>query len=298
MGQRLVRTDKNGTQYWVDDRCPKCGGTGYIECYAYHDGGICYQCGGSGYGQTSWKVYTPEYQAKLNERRQARNEKRKNDFAEHLPEYFQELGLTSEGHCFVVLAPTFGKSDELKADGARFNGSWWYLDHDDQKWETAEYDASKIIIKDLSKKRVLWFYPGDDSKGQLKYIADDLRAEKRKQGNLKTTSEFYGAEGDKVQVEVILDHMFKFDTTDWTGHDCTKYGFKFSDDAGHHFVWITGKDWWSVLGFNLGDQEFGRREAIDTFIGKTFSLKGSVKAHKEREGLKETVLTRCKILAK
>ena len=28
MGKRLIRTDKNGTQYWVDDRCPKCGGRG------------------------------------------------------------------------------------------------------------------------------------------------------------------------------------------------------------------------------------------------------------------------------
>ena len=75
MGKRLVRTDKNGTQYWVDDRCPKCGGTGFIQCY--YDGGICYQCGGSGYWKTSWKVYTPEYQAKLDERRRRKTEEDK-----------------------------------------------------------------------------------------------------------------------------------------------------------------------------------------------------------------------------
>lgn len=28
MGKRLIRTDKNGTKYWENDDCPKCGGSG------------------------------------------------------------------------------------------------------------------------------------------------------------------------------------------------------------------------------------------------------------------------------
>ena len=31
----LVRVDRNGTHYYVDHKCPKCGGTGY-------DGGIAF----------------------------------------------------------------------------------------------------------------------------------------------------------------------------------------------------------------------------------------------------------------
>lgn len=97
MGKRLVRTDKNGTQYWVDDRCPKCGGTGYIQGYSYQDGGICYQCDGSGYGQTSWKVYTPEYQAKLDERRRLKEEQDRAKFEENIAGYRKELGLDENG---------------------------------------------------------------------------------------------------------------------------------------------------------------------------------------------------------
>ena len=150
MGKRLIRTDKNGTQYWVDDRCPKCGGTGFIQCY--YDGGICYQCGGSGYWKTSWKVYTPEYQAKLDERRRLKAEQDKAKFEENIAEYRKELGLAENGLCYIVMAKTFGKTDELKAAGGRYNGSWWYLDHPDAAWDTEEYDPKGLLVKDYKKR--------------------------------------------------------------------------------------------------------------------------------------------------
>ena len=194
-----------------------------------------------------------------------------------------------------------GRSEELKTDGARFNGSWWYLDHASDKWDTTEWDASKVVYKDLKKKCVRWFSSFDypDSKGALKYVVEAIMKERRQKANETNPSEFYGAEGDKVQVDATLEALFRFDSIDWRGNDCTKYGYKFADDAGHHFVWITEKCWWDVLCYdNFNDIKYGDKEVVNSYIGKTFALKGSVKAHKEREGLKETVLTRCKILVK
>lgn len=296
MGKRLVRTDKNGTQYWVDDRCPKCGGTGYIQCYGYHDGGICYQCGGSGYGQTSWKVYTPEYQAKLDERRRLKAEQDRARFEENIAEYRKELGLAENGLCYIVMAKTFGKTDELKAAGGRYNGSWWYLDHPDAAWDTEEYDPKGILVRDYKKKELRWDRDPDE-KGIFKFVTDGIWAARRKAGNLATHSEFYGSVGDKVNLEVTLEHTFSFDSTDWMGHDVTKHGYKMTDGEGHHFVWITENNQDQLLvhlatGSPVGLDSSRMKEVLH---GLRVILKGRVKGHQEREGLKETTLTRCSI---
>ena len=98
----LFKTDKNGTQYYnVVGPCPKCAGHGRISAYSHVDGGICFQCGGDGLHGYVEKVMTPEYAAKLEARRQAREEKRlekaKAEAVEHNQEFFEENGYNSEG---------------------------------------------------------------------------------------------------------------------------------------------------------------------------------------------------------
>mgnify|MGYP003307418617 CR=1 FL=1 len=71
------KIDKNGTKYYHDYTCPRCGGAGGAQAWAY-TGYTCYECGGS--GRTSKvkiiKVYTPEYRAKLDEQREKRWQKK------------------------------------------------------------------------------------------------------------------------------------------------------------------------------------------------------------------------------
>ena len=70
MATRLIKVDKNGTKYWFDPACPRCGGAGYIPGYEHVEGGICFMCEGSGEGKgRTWKEYTPEYAAKLEAKR-------------------------------------------------------------------------------------------------------------------------------------------------------------------------------------------------------------------------------------
>lgn len=72
----LIRTDKNGTKYFGDLACPKCGGSGFLEAYWRIAGGVCFKCGGTGEFWHEWKEYTPEYEAKLSERRAKRAAKK------------------------------------------------------------------------------------------------------------------------------------------------------------------------------------------------------------------------------
>lgn len=66
-----IRTDKNGTKYYSDCTCKRCGGGGYIDAYKYNDGGVCFGCFGSGVSEkpSVVKEYTPEYKAKLDTKR-------------------------------------------------------------------------------------------------------------------------------------------------------------------------------------------------------------------------------------
>jgi len=83
----LVRVDKNGTEIWATDTCQRCGGQGGRDEWAY-TGRVCYECGGSGHSKVrTWKVYTPEYEAKLAERRAKREAARQAKWeAEHAEE--------------------------------------------------------------------------------------------------------------------------------------------------------------------------------------------------------------------
>ena len=68
----LIRIDRNGTKYYADDTCQRCGGQGQRSEW-YYTGMVCFECGGTGRSkQRIFKQYTPEYQAKLDAKRAAK----------------------------------------------------------------------------------------------------------------------------------------------------------------------------------------------------------------------------------
>ncbi len=82
--REYVRTDKNGTKIYHDYTCDRCEGTG-IYIVAIENGvprpsrvdhGICYKCHGTGKVEKPRIIreYTPEYEAKLAERRAKKHE--------------------------------------------------------------------------------------------------------------------------------------------------------------------------------------------------------------------------------
>lgn len=296
MGITLLKTDKNGTKYFEDDRCPKCGGSGWIREYDHIEGGVCFKCQGSGYFLTHWTEMTPEYAAHLEALREARRQRKIDKFNANIAEHYKTLGLNAEGHCWAVLERTFGRKDELKAAGARFNGDWWYFAEQKDGWDTAEIDATKFIFTNPEEEKIGW---NQALKGyEIKEEVQNILRKRREAANKESGSDFFGNEGDKVDEDVTLDKIFSFESTDWQGNDCTMYGYKMADTAKHHFVWVTGCDPWSVFDIHDDDGNFYyRREDYEALYGKQFHLTGRVKGHKEREGLKETQMTRCRIKA-
>lgn len=67
------------------------------------------------------------------------------------------------------------------------------------------------------------------------------------------------------------------------------------DSEGHVFVWITNKEP-SQLFKQFNDSNASLQEEERKVEGIKFTLKASVKGHKEREGIKETQVLRCKFI--
>lgn len=83
-------------------------------------------------------------------------------------------------------------------------------------------------------------------------------------------SEYFGTVGDRVELifkEAVLVTSFE------TAYG-TSYIYKFIDDEGRVFIWSTGNS---------------------VYTGLQIKVKGTIKAHREYRGVKQTELTRCKV---
>lgn len=136
-----IRTDKNGTKIYHDWQCPRCGGAGMCDKWIM-TGRVCFSCGGTG-KRTSPKIvkeYTPEYWAKLEAKRIAKEQKRiaeaqkyAEDHADEIAEInrqiiekrYAEFGCGADGIGYVLKGNTFPVKDQIKREGGRFFYGVW-----------------------------------------------------------------------------------------------------------------------------------------------------------------------------
>lgn len=88
----------------------------------------------------------------------------------------------------------------------------------------------------------------------------------------------YGREGyvGEVGTRLTLDLTAAVLLTSWYNDFGTTYLYKFADEAGNVFIWYASRP-------------------IE--LQERMTLKATIKAHNERNGVKQTVLTRCKVVA-
>lgn len=103
-----------------------------------------------------------------------------------------------------------------------------------------------------------------------KYMEHKARDEQRAAARLaETASEHVGEVGQRITLTAATAKLL----TSWEGMYGTTYLYKFTDAQGNVYIWYASR-------------------GIETHDGMT--LKGTVKDHNERDGVKQTVLTRCK----
>lgn len=185
MELQYYKTDRNGTKYYYDWTCQRCGGAGASDKWCF-TGRICYECGGSGKAHKPQvvKVYTPEYEAKLAARRQARlkaNEPTDEQKAEmqrlheeakarERERLFGEYGCDKSGHGFVYIGRTFKYKDLFRNAGGK-----WLTFH--QVWVTptlVEVDNS-IKVVEIALDELIDFKDGGYNTYRANRYLEDLR---------------------------------------------------------------------------------------------------------------------------
>ena len=270
------REDRNGTRYYIDTKCPKCGGTGYISYYDHVEGGICFLCDGTGLHGTRYKVMTAEYYKKMCDRRL---EKARKTAPERNAKAAKQWGLSENGEAWVVLGETFPMKDELKAAGARFsNHLGWHFDHEQDKYPVVKISRDDIIHEAADGTWVLNDGEDDKSRDIISKAQDDYR-----RAALPKT-DYIGEIGERI--EKVLTYLgcncFEYHMR-WNTR--TTYLHKFEDENGNMVIWKTA---------DCLDYEDKKGDYQPIKEGWQVKVRGTVKEHSEYRGRKQTALTRCK----
>lgn len=294
----LIKVDKNGTKYWGDYTCPRCGGAGGADQWAY-TGWTCYECGGSGRTERPqvWKEYTPEYEEKLNAQREKRAEKKlaeRKAEAENLNRKFFELrGFSEDGDAYVVLGNTYPIKDELKNLGCRFNNILgWYSANDLDGYDTLRITANECFTKDSADVYTEWkMYRteyDDEGEGLIAVERKIKEATKAIETKDEKESDYIGNVGDKITVDVTFKRESSFSyKAQFSYYEQTMYIYTFIDENNNVLVWKTT----GMLGY---EDENGRYAVYKE--GDKLTIKGTIKAHDVYNGVKQTVLTRVKVI--
>ena len=120
-----------------------------------------------------------------------------------------------------------------------------------------------------------------------KMVAKKIAEEKRMAENAKV--EYFGAVGDKFELTLTFDKSFGFEGA---------YGFTyihlFHDDENHVFAWSSSNGNYKVE--YAKNVTWGGIEYVEYEVGHKYLIKGSIKDHREYRNVKQTVITRCKVL--
>lgn len=260
---KYFKTDKNGTKYYMDTTCRKCGGHGGSNQWAY-TGWTCFRCGGSGIDPNPQiiKEYTEEYAAKLQTRREKKAQKELNEriakFQAEKEQNILNLGFGKEDNEYVIykaLGNTFDIKDELKSDGYKFRP--------EIGWFKSLPTSTKVLHQRMTSTELLQENPTFITWKSLDEIKPLLKT-------LESKSEWQGNQGDKIDKIVKVKFQFEstYHPTSWVTNYLNTYIME--DEQGNVYKWTTEK----VLPENV-------------------RIRGTIKDLTEYKGTKQTVLTRC-----
>lgn len=269
--------DKNGKMYTkvkcVCDRCVK----GVYVCRVENNqpvphpayGGVCLKCGGTGFLTKEVRLYTEkEYNQKeaaatrQKEKKAAELEaKMKAEYATKKAEWMEKNGFDAEGATYIITGDSYSIKEELKAAGWKFDSVLlWH------KADPAGYEDKVIKVYDNEVIEYSAWGEGHFKTGAKEYIMQKMLPVEVQ---------------DLTYVGEIGEKLKKVPVT-YTRHNsfCGRYGltniYEFKDGDMNHLVWFTAKD-------------------IDFEVGDILYLDGTVKEHKDYNGIPQTIVTRCKL---
>ena len=269
----IVKVDENERKALVKETCGKCGGTGFYAPF-----GTCYRCEGAGYLSKWVKAYTPEeYDKYIANQERAKVRKAEKIAAEKLAlenasEDNKRAFLVENGYdvenplVWLILGDTYSIKDALKAAGCRFKPELgWYATHVVEIPEG--YEMTSVPFDDIFNWKC------HIKKALLKEEAKEVADAAKEACMPESSSEYIGEEKERLRnLHVVLKGSRLVESYYGTS---ILYTFNMGENV------IT----WFCSGAGLDD---------DIEIGDTLLLTGTVKKHQVYNGVKQTVLNRCK----
>jgi hypothetical protein len=189
------------------------------------------------------------------------------------------------GNCFntkdylaycIFCINNFGYDKETKNEAAKLKNDGEIID---KKYYILADEVIKYFIdrqfssEYLNNTRVLLSEEFCKVGGIIAYAYIAYKAEIEQQRKIENC-EFYGNVGEKINLQLKLVDMLVFENN--FAYKSFNYIYILEDEGNHVFKWSTNK--------NLG---------IDS--GKCLRVTGTIKAHEDYKGKKQTALTRCKV---
>ena len=269
----IKKVDENTHKAYIEEVCDRCGGSGI---YAWF--GTCYKCNGGGRLGQWVKAYTPEeYEKYVANQERAKERKAEKKAAEqraledasetNMRTYLAENGYDVENPLvWLILGDTYAIKDALKEAGCRFKPELgWYSSHPIDVPEG--YGMTSVPFEDVFNWKC------HIKKALLKEEAKEVADAAKEACMPKSNSEYIGEEKERLRnLHVILVGSRTVESSYGTS---ILYTFKMGDNV------LT----WFCSGAGL-DEDIENGDAI--------LLTGTVKKHQIYNGVKQTVLNRCK----
>ena len=274
--------EKNGKLYQkVKEKCDRCSGHGIIVARVENgqpipipvDGGVCYSCWGKGYFIKEVRLYTEQEYERMeaaNERARQKKEaereaKMKAEFEDNRIKWLAENGWSQDGVTYAVSGDSYSIKDELKAAGFKYDPVL--------KWHKGEFDenyADRLVEFKLPELVTISAW----GKGTYAIDAAAKVVEKMAEKQPESTSEWIGEIGGKIlnlKVQLVRKHAFE-----------SRYGltniYGFQDESGNVLTW-----------FSTTFQPYE--------VGDWMTIKcAAIKNHDEYKGVKQTTITRAKLI--
>ena len=185
--------------------------------------------------------------------------------------WLKEHGFDADGNVWIVLGNTYIIRDQLRELGCQFNSIiGWHIDHELTEYPTIKLTSSQLCLKDIDG--VFYALSLGNATELIGEANDKIKAQ-------EPESSFVGSVGERIEVDATFWNEFTFTHENFYGMQETSYIYIFKDSNGNQMKWSTS----AVVPFGIGTR---------------LHLKGTVKEHSEYKGIKQTILTRCKVMAK
>lgn len=273
--------DKKGKPYIkIKQTCDRCV-KGIYACRVENNaivphpayGGICLKCGGSGFLTKEVRLYT-KAEAERNQRNQEkakekREQKRKEkELAEadnKKAAWLKANNFSEDGITYVITGETYSIKDELKDAG--------FLYHPILKWHRASAEGYANKVVEVKAEEVVEFSPI----GSAWFVdkAAEIVNNKIAGTQSNETSEWVG----EIRTDLPPTKVSLVKKTNFDGRFGNTNVFTFKDESGNIFTWFTTSN------------SFVGKEINDVFI-----IRGIIKDHSMFNNVKQTVLTRVKVI--